>query len=273
MEKCDEYRDADIYLHHSISPEPDAGSISYSAHFHDRFELYYFIGGSGSMAVEGVSTRMEPGRCLLLCPGETHAMHVDASMPYERMALLFRDTIFTGELSPLGDSLRNRQRALCRDDDGFIRTCLTQIFHTPVENRRCAVLVSLGAILHHLSDADTLPPDEDGGDPLVGEIIRYVNTHLGDHWDLDTLASALYRDKSYLNRRFRATVGTTIWDYTTKKRLIAARQNMFLGGSVSAGFTGSGFSDYSSFWRQYRSLFGLSPKDDLTAYRRQRENS
>ena len=31
----------------------------------------------------------------------------------------------------------------------------------------------------------------------------------------------------------------------------------FLGDSVNAGYTGSGFRDYSTFWRHYKKLFGV----------------
>ena len=37
----------------------------------------------------------------------------------------------------------------------------------------------------------------------IRDIIRYINYHLTDDWNLDTLAAVFNHDKSYLNRIFR----------------------------------------------------------------------
>ena len=266
-----EYRDRDIYFHHTESSSPRADELKFEAHFHDRFELYYFIGGSGYMSVEGVNLPMAPGDCLLLCPGETHSMHIGADMQYERMALIFSERIFSHELAGIAALLQNRKRAALYHDSGFIRSCLELIPAAP--DHRLACIGALSVILVHTerlaSPVFAASDAEATGDRVAAEIIAYVNAHLSERWTLDELAAALYRDKSCLERRFRAAVGTSIGNYTMKKKLINARQHMFLSGSVMAGFSAGGFGDYSSFWRQYKRFFGVSPSADLAEYKKE----
>ena len=264
-----EYRDREIYFHHSRTEHPRSDNLSFSAHFHDCWELYFFISGEGQMSVEGAAMQMDSGDCLLMRPAETHAMHINPELPYERMALLFSESVFSGQLAPIAGTLGTYKRARVLRGDDFIRVCLSLITGSSDNERRAVIVSVLGAIVSRLSQ-NSSPVDRTdiySGDNLTGEIIAFVNEHLSEDWNLDTLAAALYRDKSYLNRHFKNAVGTTICDYAKKKRLIAARQNILLHHSVAAGFSKSGFGDYSTFWRQYKRMFGCSPTDDLAALR------
>ncbi len=273
MDAITEYRDGDLYYHHSLSPMPDAEGLTFRAHVHERYELYYFLAGQGSMVVEGTAVPMVPGTCLLMHPGETHAMHIEAAFPYERMALLFGDRIFGGDPGgSIGGLIERRQARIVYDADSFILGALRLIGQAKEQERRRIAAAALTLILTRIAQSGEVieKTEQPAGDLLVGEIIGYVNGHLGEAWTLDTLAAALYREKSYLNRRFKAALGTTIMDYANKKRLIAARQNLYLSGNVSAAFEGSGFNDYSAFWRQYKRMFGVTPTADLADWRRSR---
>ena len=68
---------------------------------------------------------------------------------------------------------------------------------------------------------------------------------------------------AYLNRRFKTVVGTSIWNYTIQKRIVNAQRSLYATGSISSAFQASGFSDYSTFYRNYNRIIGISPSDDL----------
>jgi len=273
MDTLQEYRDTDLYFHHSLQVEPNPAGTSFQAHFHDRFELYYFLSGEGFMMVEGATYPLQPGMFLIMRPGETHAMHISPGKPYERIAVLFQDRIFTGELKGLCDFFAARPLGSSNamlDDDGFVRTCLEHMLSAA--SKRLSAICNLAAILDFCRaksgiEAVSHGPEQD----LVREMISYIHSHLTENWNLDTLEAVFFHDKAYLNRRFRAVTGSSIWNYTIKKRIIAARQNLFLSDSVSQAFAASGFGDYSTFYRQYVAMFGISPAKDLAAYRQQKQ--
>ncbi|MGN1121028.1 MAG: helix-turn-helix domain-containing protein, partial [Eubacteriales bacterium] len=90
-------------------------------------------------------------------------------------------------------------------------------------------------------------------------------------WTLDQLAERLYRDKAYLNRRFKNVVGTSIWDYTIQKRINNAQRTLYRNGSIQEAFKASGFHDYSTFFRNYTKIAGITPSDDLRRHVAQKQ--
>ena len=100
---------------------------------------------------------------------------------------------------------------------------------------------------------------------LVVAIITYVNEHLGEIKSLDEIEQNFYFSRSYLNRIFKKKTGSTIWNYIILKRLLNAQNDIKMGKSAALAAAMNGFSDYSSFYRQYKKQFGTSPILDRSA--------
>jgi transcriptional regulator GlxA family with amidase domain len=92
--------------------------------------------------------------------------------------------------------------------------------------------------------------------------LEYVNEHLFEDISIQSVADAFYRSRSQISRVFRQATGSSLWDYVTIKRLMAARAMIQRGESAISACTACGFSEYSSFYRAYKSHFGHSPKED-----------
>jgi len=89
-----------------------------------------------------------------------------------------------------------------------------------------------------------------------------VNRHLFEDISLQEVADRFYRSRSQISRIFRRATGSSLWDYVTLKRLLAARAMIQRGEPAGAACMACGFADYSSFFRAYRSRFGHPPKED-----------
>ena len=100
-------------------------------------------------------------------------------------------------------------------------------------------------------------------DPIVRDIIRYIHQHIAVEWHLEDIEKALYRNRIYLNRRFKAVMGCSIWEYTLRKRIFTAQQQLYLTRNISEAFRASGFQDYSVFFRHYKKYIGVSPSEEL----------
>jgi DNA polymerase-3 subunit delta' len=79
----------------------------------------------------------------------------------------------------------------------------------------------------------------------------------------EDMEKALYRNRIYLNRRFKAVMGCSIWEYTLRKRIFTAQQQLYLTRNISEAFRASGFQDYSVFFRHYKKYIGVSPSEEL----------
>ena len=74
------------------------------------------------------------------------------------------------------------------------------------------------------------------------------------------LAKRFYLSKTHLNRIFKQSTGTTVWEYITIKRLFLAKELIAAGRQPTDVCTQCGFKDYTTFFRSYKRHFGISPR-------------
>ena len=264
-----------ICISHSRHEHPNVNE--YHMHAHEDFELFYFVNGRGTYSVEGNEYRLTPNCVLLMRIGETHMMHIDPDAPYERFVVNFTaDSILP--IDPTGLFLepylnrpvgQQNMYVPSQLNQSLIRSCFDTILAAADYSdavRHTAVLSHLSVILYDVQRAYHLRPQPLAGLPesqgLIAGVVDYINCNLTENISLDTLSARFFLSKSYLNQQFRQATGTTIWDYVLLKRLMLARTAIRRGMPVTDAFRNSGFNDYSSFYRRYKSRFGVAPKDD-----------
>ncbi len=266
-----QYTDADLELHYSLTESPD--EERFTLHAHNRYEIYCFLSGQGYYTVEGHDYPLTPGCILVMRDGETHKLHISADRPYERIALHFsptlippvkRDTLLyafrmhplgQGNMLPPSDATTRVKNMLLRITDGSV----------PTEEIRTCTLSYLPAIVYELSVAARQNPDahlNTDAKPLVGQIIDYINEDPSAVESMEALEEKFGFSRSYLNRTFRSSTGVSIWDYVILKRLTHARGEILSGTPASIAAEQAGYTDYSSFYRQYRKRFGVTPEED-----------
>jgi len=86
-----------------------------------------------------------------------------------------------------------------------------------------------------------------------------------DRWSVATLAKVASLSPFHLCHVFRATVGTSLYDYVLRERLARALDAVLDGGdNLTAIALDAGFASHSHFTARFRSFFGITP----TALRR-----
>lgn len=249
----------------------------YPIHSHRLWELYCFLSGSACQCVENRNFPLLPHSLLLIKPGKRHQMFVDRKLPYERLVVHF-DTSLFGETPPASLTC-----AFATEDDVAVyrslegenhrlsrllieQLCTPAFFETaPDETVTAALRLLLREIATEsaedcppptpISPPTPLPSDTD----LVGRMLTYIDLHLTELSGLEIFESEFFFSRSYLNRIFRQTTGSSLWNYVVCKRLQAANSLLKEGKSATAVAGECGFRDYSSFYRQYRKYFGTSP--------------
>jgi len=262
-------RAEDFYFHHTRTNHPEPGDESFLSHSHNMYEIYYFIQGEADFVVEGHIHALEPGRMIITECGQAHNILIrNQDAPYERMALLFSPRLMPDGFHPLlqavhegknGFSFGERERQWL--ENAF------SLLHTPTLDgisMECRMRAVIGVMLAKAAEKMALGQEEaPEKDDLVSQIIQFIHGNLQREWQLSDLEKALYRDKMYLNRRFKAVMGCGIWEYTMRKRVFAAQQQLRQSRSISAAFAASGFQDYSTFYRRYKKYIGRSPSEDM----------
>ena len=268
------YKDTDLSVHHALdaAPSPDR----FVLHAHRNCELYYFISGNGYYTVEGNDYELTPGCLLAMRTGEAHTPHIRPDKPYERVSINFSPEslpLLEKEIGnlfwdrPLG---KNNRFLPNEDSSRFIADCMARMCRESTDNNpRTQVLSCLMTILlelYHVKN-DTTSAEENlrisappqGSSDTVARIIEYINANLTTIKNLDVIGQEFFFSKSYINRIFKESTGSSVWDYIVLKRLLLSRTLLQEGKQANIVASECGFSDYSSFYRQFKQRFGISP--------------
>ncbi len=270
MAEISGYSDQVMMFHHSIDEHPNPGD--FEMHTHDKFEIYLFLGGKGIYWVEGNQYPLSPGDMIITRPFEAHCIAVDENFPYERIAMHFNPSLLEhtiGEmhlfLAPFNDRDAGKNNLFHADEfeTDFARVCLDRIVRSNKYTKE-NFIAHLYPLLFEINQVAEKRAERFAkeNEPLSYQILQYINLNITTDLSLEDICKEFYISKSQLCRIFKKSVGSTVWHYITVKRLMLARQLLAKGTPPSKVSSLCGFSDYSVFWRAYRSEFGVSPKKD-----------
>lgn len=93
----------------------------------------------------------------------------------------------------------------------------------------------------------------------IVEIIHYINNHLKDDMDINSLSEKFYISRYHMMRQFKSETGYTIGNYVNQKRLLLAREMLKKGYPVTKTYLDVGFKEYSTFVRAYKQMFNEIP--------------
>ncbi len=263
------YRDKEIYCHHTLDemPRPE----EFQMHAHEWMEIFYLISGKCSYLVEGSRYEVHPGDILIMRTAETHMPEIGEDEPYERIAIHFSPALLAGVpggerlLKPFMDRPLGHRNIYpgSGEGDARLRAAFAGFDFEGIGDIKLNLLSRLLMFLTVLSsvyEKQSVAGAE--GDSFQSQLVAYVNEHLFEDISLQSIADAFYRSRSQISRVFRQSTGSPLWEYVTIKRLLSAQAMLQRGVSASEACLACGFSDYSSFFRAYRTRFGHSPKSD-----------
>lgn len=95
--------------------------------------------------------------------------------------------------------------------------------------------------------------------PMVSRVSAYIEAHIGEQILVEDLAEHVHMSKYHFLRKFKELTGMTVHSFINSKRLIKASEGLKAGNSISQVYQDSGFSDYSSFLRNFKKTFGVPP--------------
>ncbi len=239
-------------------------SNDFEKHMHSFCELLFFIRGTIDYTIESKVKRLDPGDLLIIQPGDLHFGTVDPKKHYERYVLKFPESLLPKFLN-----------AKIRGHSPFFSNCmyllsefeeLDEIYDKYDEDEKGVLMpAQLLRILIHLRCDDVQQSNENViKKPFISEIIDYINAHICSSFDLNDICSALHYSKSYLCNEFAKEMKTSLMTYVKHKKIIAAHKEI-CGGNVKLTEIAEryGYSDYSTFYRNYTKIMGHPPKDSI----------
>jgi AraC-like DNA-binding protein len=251
-----------VFFKHEISE--DLPCDAYSMHTHNAYELIYFLDGDASHVIEDRKYKLKKGDLILIRPMSYHFIQIEGQARYERYDILF-DPKAHGvegvELLPEGLEVVSLAGNLLAEDvfrrcDLYRQGCSEEDFTRLLPHLLTELFYSLRVF------GESSPTSEGARlSPVISEFLRYVNENLCSPIDIGRVADSLYVSESYLFRLFKRELHQTPRKYVREKRLMMARRMLSEGERPTAVCTRCGFSDYTTFYRNYVAFFGYPPSE------------
>ncbi len=247
-------------------------------HHHDFYELYFLISGDVTYTIESRQYHVLPGDMLLISPRELHQICIRPGMSaYERYVLwvdpqLLRklstpSSDLTRNLDPEGPNQGNLLRMRPEDHDRLLQIfqqlwqeCESDSYGSDL--LRESLLTQLLVTINRLADHQGSKYEEaTQSSKAISQVVDYINRHYSEPLSLDLLAEQVYVSKYHLSHEFNRQVGTSVYRYIQKKRLLIARQLLAQGARPNEVYSLCGFGDYAGFYRAFKGEYGVSPRE------------
>ena len=269
-------RDYEIYYYSNLHFQ------SVGSHSHDYYEFYFFVEGDVVMEIDGDPYALRPGDVIVVPPGIVHrAILPDSGVPYRRFVFWISRDYMSGLVSQSDDYAflirKAEERSYLYHFDPLtfnsLRSALFSLLdelhadrfgrETQMNLDVCHLLLSLNRLVYD----STRKGQRENVDSKYEAITEYIDTHLDSDLSLDSLSREFYLSKYYIAHLFRDSVGLSVHQYISKKRLSACCDAIRSGSGISVAFMSCGFRDYTSFYRAFKKEYGMSPAEYRELYR------
>lgn len=259
----------------------DQTGQTFDFHYHDFDKIIIFLSGKVTYVVEGKSYHLKPWDILLVRHHDIHKPIIDSNNVYERIVIWVKNEFIEQQhredcdLSACFEKSSEKSFNLIR-----LRTSLQSEIQTIITNLEDSLrssefghdllsdtyFLQLLVYLNRVFLSASFSQDESDltYDSQITELLKYINTHLGEDLSNEALAQRLYLSKYYLMHRFKEETGYTLHRYIEQKRLLHASELIKDGVPVMKAAQECGFKEYSTFLRAFRRNFHISPKELLS---------
>ncbi len=245
-------------------------------HSHDYFQIYYVLRGNLTHHLQGRKAPLSGGDVFILPPNVPHYIEVHEGET-DFFALSFTPEFIQGtENVAVSDFLQvlvntplqkiQPKLVLPHSDTLFVDTLLKRI-HKEFEAKETAgeamvrectlVLLTLFARLYFEENAESIALGFKKETFL--HCLEYVQNHFNQNITLDEISKRFAISRSSFCNLFLSAAGVPFKEYLNTYRIQSACQMLKEGEKASSVAEKCGFSDFSTFYRNFKKRIGLSP--------------
>ncbi len=262
----------------------DQKDLTFDYHHHDFSKIVILLDGDLTYLIEGKSYILKPWDILFVGANEIHKPIISPNKVYERIVIWISPNVTKRYIGDNNNLLKCFK--ICEDNKynllrlnlaniEFIKNILSNMIsckNSPEfasDVLRDALFLQFIVYINRLcieysmcvGDLSKTASSDVKYDPIVENVINYINDNLDSDLSIDSIASEFFISKYYLMRKFKSQTGSSIHSYIVQKRLILAKNLILQGNNMNFVCSNSGFNDYSTFVRAFKKLYGVSPSN------------
>lgn len=257
------YQDHDLTYTHVC--RANHNRVGFSMHTHDVCELLFLKSGKINCAIDGTRYDLNVHDLVIIPAFSIHEIRIDDDTSYERYDILFDDSLVP---FPFRECLPPSLRVLRFDgNEAVIGLFKRMDFYCKHLEGEATLPLMLQNLLQELC-INILLSTQNGYDhgythsnPLVDKAVAYIERNLLTLRSIDEICGELFITKSHLHHLFIKHMHITPKKYILSKRLALAQREIAFGLKPTEVAAQCGFADYSTFFRAYKSRFGVPPSE------------
>jgi AraC-like DNA-binding protein len=247
------------------------GSIA--AHWHDFYEIEFFLSGGGTYTVNGTGYPVKKGSLFCMSPTDFHAYETGGQARIINIMFMDQDLDKDLMLSLLRLEKNMAVRFPEAEFDGICQLCRLIVQQEDIEapfHQTCAesLLNSLLVMVYRKLEGGR---GRAADVTLTAKALHYMELHFRDALTLAETAGAAGLSPNYFSRKFHEDMGVTFQEYLVKMRLdYAHKMLLYSDAAVSEICSQAGFGSLAHFLRAFKKLYGQSPKSYRSSLRQER---
>jgi len=258
------YNDDDILYNHVVM-RSDVSEYSFDMHTHDICELIYLKKGNTSCIIGGKTYKIFKDCLVIFRPHIPHRVIINDSSDYERYNILFDEKVLANRVY---ERLPDDLDVINYSGNNYISDLFKKMdfYYSNFEGEDLKLLIR--HIIEELIFNITLAPEKRLNEglmsvnPVMNKAVEYIDKYYANPLSVSDICKNLYITKSHLHHLFSEYMQTSPKKYINAKRLAMGRELIRTGKKPTEVYLNCGFSDYATFFRNYKSMFGHSPSEE-----------
>lgn len=258
------YSDSNVAFTHLISEKPS--DDSFRLHSHNVCEITYIVSGEVSWVIEGRSYMIRKNDLVILRPNLVHGVHIHGVEIYERYNVSFDDKSITDNAL---EDVPHEIEVLNFSSNTYVTDLFKKLafYNKSFSGERKRILIShiIEELVFNLTLQTSGKSDESSMhiNPVLARALKYMDENYTKCVGVEDMCRELYISKSHIHALFSEHLRISPKKYLNLKRLAHAQRLIRVGKKPYAIYRECGFSDYASFYRNYKIHFGYAPSFEL----------
>ncbi len=235
-----------------------------AVHYHDSCELLFIKKGDITYIAGGKSYRLSKNSLILSRPMENHTIIFNDTDIYERYNILFNpglELFWAYHEIPAGISVVNFNgnelvSNLFKKMEYYGKHLDGQRLNQVLQHLTQEVLINILLSAKEFEQSQMCTVN-----PVITKAIAYIDENITAPLQVETLCEVLYITKSHLHHLFAKHMNISPKKYITLRKLHMVQRELASGGNPTEVAARYGFTNYSTFYRNYRKIFGAMPSD------------
>ena len=242
-------------------------ATGYGPFYHSEYEIHLIRHGAGRYFIGDTNYSSEKNSVFIIHNNEVHCYMPDLTSSVKNMSLIFAPRIITDR--PVARaamrSLESIHHLVLSDKQAAMaELLLSEIANESKDNemnwqRVVAHQIEIFLIVLQRAAAQVVT-DSKNKDPLIQEIIQYLDATFADRLSLVDVAARFYMSSFTLSKKFKQYVGFGFREYLIHRRIVEAQR--LLGETdmkVASIAYKVGFESMSAFNSNFLRLTGITP--------------